>query len=47
MNKLLRLVLATLLLMGTCSVASFADGTEPPPCYPGAPNCKPPGGGIR
>jgi hypothetical protein len=42
MRTIIRLSLATVLLLGLCTVASFADGTDPPPCYPKDPQCIPP-----
>lgn len=38
-SKLVRLLLAMTMLVGSTAVNSFADGTEPPPCIPGSPNC--------
>lgn len=40
MKTLIRLLLTTLLLVGTCSTPSLADGDQPPLCRPGAPTCK-------
>jgi hypothetical protein len=37
-KRIIRLFLATAMLVGTCTVAS-ADGTDPPPCQPGTPGC--------
>lgn len=42
MRQIIRLSLATLLLVGTCTVAAFGDGSDPMPCNPKDPTCIPP-----
>lgn len=39
MRTIIRLTLAASILVGTCSVTAFADGTDPPPCFPSDPAC--------
>ncbi len=43
MKTVLRILIATLVLAGTCSTVSYADGGDPVPlCDPADPDCRPP-----
>ncbi len=41
MKTLIRILLATLMLVATTSTIAVADG-DPAPCVPGTPHCVPP-----
>ncbi len=41
MSKVIRLVIASLILAGTVSTATLATADPVPLCYPGQPNCRP------